>query len=96
LSSVSTSPGSGQPPTGPAPRSGGLGWVREQFAGAGLYRPATGRLLAGVLAGIARRVGVSPLVLRIAFVVSIFLPGPQFLLYLVLWIGMPQEQQTLP
>ncbi len=94
---MSTSPGSGQPPTGPTPRSaGGLGWVRERFAGAGLYRPATGRLLAGVLAGLARRVGVSPVVLRIAFVVSIFLPGPQFLLYLVLWIAMPQETPARP
>ncbi len=94
---MSTSPGSGQSPTGPAPRSaGGLGWVRERSARAGLYRPATGRLLAGVLAGLARRVGVSPLILRIAFVVSILLPGPQLLLYLVLWVAMPQEQQTIP
>jgi phage shock protein PspC (stress-responsive transcriptional regulator) len=48
------------------------------------------------LAGLARRVGVSPVVLRIAFVVSIFLPGPQFLLYLVLWIAMPQETPARP
>ncbi|MDP8943691.1 MAG: PspC domain-containing protein [Actinomycetota bacterium] len=48
-------------------------------------------MLAGVLAGLARRFGVAPRVLRIAFVVSILLPGPQVLAYLVLWVLMPRE-----
>ena len=30
-------------------------------------------------------------VLRVAFVVSIILPGPQFLAYVALWILMPSE-----
>jgi phage shock protein PspC (stress-responsive transcriptional regulator) len=69
----------------------GLGWIRGRLAEAGLFRPASGGLVAGVLAGLARRFGVSPWVLRGAFLLSILLPGPQFLLYAALWIAMPPE-----
>ena len=50
------------------------------------------RWIAGVCAGIARRAGVSPLLIRAIFVLSIALPGPQVLVYLVLWVLMPEEQ----
>ncbi len=48
-------------------------------------------MLAGVGAAIARGLGVRPAVVRIAFVVSILLPGPQFLLYAALWLALPVE-----
>ena len=57
----------------------------------GLVRPRQGRLLAGVLVGLANRFGVSPNVARLAFIVSMLLPGPQILAYIVLWILMPSE-----
>jgi phage shock protein C len=57
----------------------------------GLVRPRTGRLLAGVCAGLAKRFGISPTVVRVLFVVSLILPGPQALVYIVLWILMPSE-----
>ena len=69
----------------------GLGWVRERMAATGLSRPSHGRVAAGVLAGLARRLGISPWLLRGAFLISVFLPGPQFVLYVVLWIAMPRE-----
>jgi phage shock protein PspC (stress-responsive transcriptional regulator) len=56
-----------------------------------LARPRRGRLIAGVCAGLARRFGFSPAQVRIAFVLSCILPGPQFALYLVLWVLMPAE-----
>jgi phage shock protein C len=56
-----------------------------------LTRPRRGKIIAGVCAGIGRRFGWSPWLVRAAFVVSIVLPGPQFLLYIALWILMPQE-----
>jgi phage shock protein C len=43
-----------------------------------------------VCAGIARRYGVSPTRVRLLFVVSLLLPGPQILLYLAGWILMPK------
>jgi phage shock protein C len=73
------------------PRGGGLAGVRAQAGGQGLVRPRRGRLLAGVAAGLGQRFGVSPWVPRVIFVLSLFLPGPQFLVYVVLWAVMPSE-----
>jgi phage shock protein C len=58
---------------------------------AALTRPRRGRIIAGVCAGIARRFGWSPWLVRLVFVVSCVLPGPQILLYAALWILMPRE-----
>jgi phage shock protein PspC (stress-responsive transcriptional regulator) len=56
-----------------------------------LVRPRRGRWIAGVCAGIADRSGVSRALVRALFVVSIILPGPQFLVYIALWIFIPSE-----
>jgi phage shock protein C len=56
-----------------------------------LIRPATGRWIAGVCAGLARRFNMSPTVVRLLFILSCLLPGPQVLVYLALWIMMPSE-----
>lgn len=55
-----------------------------------LKRPRQGRIIAGVCAGIARRYGWSPTVVRVVFVLSLLLPGPQFLIYIALWILVPE------
>jgi phage shock protein PspC (stress-responsive transcriptional regulator) len=54
-----------------------------------LVRPRDGRWIAGVCAGIADRFGVSRNLVRALFVVSVILPGPQFVIYLALWILIP-------
>ncbi|MCY1137476.1 PspC domain-containing protein [Actinoplanes sp. Pm04-4] len=56
-----------------------------------LARPRDDRWVAGVCAGLARRFGVSPGVMRLIFVVSILLPGPQVLIYFILWALLPNE-----
>jgi phage shock protein PspC (stress-responsive transcriptional regulator) len=56
-----------------------------------LVRPRRGRWIAGVCAGLAERFGLPPMVVRLAFVLSCALPGPQFVLYIVLWILIPAE-----
>jgi phage shock protein PspC (stress-responsive transcriptional regulator) len=55
-----------------------------------LVRPRN-RVIAGVCSGLAARFGLSANVVRLLFVVSCLLPGPQFLVYLVLWVMMPSE-----
>jgi phage shock protein PspC (stress-responsive transcriptional regulator) len=57
----------------------------------GLARPRKGRWIAGVCAAIADRFGISRAVVRALFVISIVLPGPQVLVYVVLWILIPSE-----
>ena len=66
--------------------------VPASLAERGLTRPASGRMLGGVCAGLARRFGIPKFAVRLGFVVSIVLPGPQFLLYAALWILMPSDR----
>jgi phage shock protein PspC (stress-responsive transcriptional regulator) len=56
-----------------------------------LRRPRHHRIIAGVCAGIAQRFGWSPFAVRLIFVLSCILPGPQILLYLALWLLIPSE-----
>jgi phage shock protein C len=49
-------------------------------------------MLAGVLAGLAHRFGMRPRTVRVLFLLSCILPGPQFVAYLVLWVLMPAER----
>jgi phage shock protein PspC (stress-responsive transcriptional regulator) len=56
-----------------------------------LTRDSRHAVLAGVCAGLARRFGLSRNGLRLAFVVSCVLPGPQFIAYVVLWVLMPRD-----
>ncbi|MCW2811261.1 MAG: DNA-binding protein [Friedmanniella sp.] len=58
-----------------------------------LTRPVDNRMVAGVCAGIARRFNVSPFWVRVAFVASMLLPGPQILIYLAGWILIPNESR---
>jgi phage shock protein PspC (stress-responsive transcriptional regulator) len=56
-----------------------------------LVRPRNDRWIAGVCAGLGRRFGLSPGIVRLLFVLSCLLPGPQFLIYIVLWIIVPSD-----
>jgi phage shock protein PspC (stress-responsive transcriptional regulator) len=66
--------------------------IHNKFRSQGLVRPAEGRLLAGVCAGLGRRFGVDPWPARLIFVlVLLLLPGSQILVYPLLWLLMPKE-----
>jgi phage shock protein PspC (stress-responsive transcriptional regulator) len=56
-----------------------------------LVRPRDDRWIAGVCAGLGRRFGMSPNLVRLLFVVSTILPGPQFIIYIALWLLIPNE-----
>ena len=58
-----------------------------------LVRPRDNRWIAGVCAGLARRFGMSAGLVRLLFVLSVLLPGTQVIIYLVLWILMPNEER---
>lgn len=55
-----------------------------------LVRPREGRVIAGVAAGLADRFEMERRTMRLLFVISLLLPGPQILLYLVLWLVIPE------
>jgi phage shock protein PspC (stress-responsive transcriptional regulator) len=56
-----------------------------------LTRPRNGKVIAGVCAGLAQRFGWNANVVRLVFLLSCLLPGPQFVIYLVLWVLMPKR-----
>ncbi|QQQ79739.1 PspC domain-containing protein [Saccharothrix sp. 6-C] len=56
-----------------------------------LTRPQDRKVIAGVCAGLAARYGWKASTVRVVFVLSCLLPGPQFLIYLVLWVMMPKR-----
>ena len=56
-----------------------------------LTRSRSDAWLGGVCGGLAQRYGWDPTLVRALFVASILLPGPQVLLYLLLWIVIPRD-----
>ncbi|MFG2053904.1 PspC domain-containing protein [Micromonospora sp. NPDC048930] len=59
-----------------------------------LVRPRQGRMFAGVCAGLAQRFGMSAGMVRLLFLLSLLLPGTQVIIYLILWILMPDEDRV--
>lgn len=56
-----------------------------------LSRPRSNRVIAGVCAAVAHRFGWNPTTVRIVTVLSCLLPGPQFVIYIVLWVLIPSD-----
>jgi phage shock protein PspC (stress-responsive transcriptional regulator) len=56
-----------------------------------MTRSRNDKMIAGVCAGIARRYGWRTSRVRLLFVLSCLLPGPQFVVYLILWWMMPES-----
>jgi len=66
--------------------------VHDSLRRQGLVRPAQGRVLGGVCAGLGRRFGIDPWPARLLFVlIVLMLPGSSILIYPILWILMPRE-----
>ena len=69
--------------------------IRSTFARQGLIRPTDGGILGGVCAGVGHRLGLTPWVTRLLFVLLlVVLPGSPLLIYPVLWILMPAEESV--
>jgi phage shock protein C len=79
-------------PTGAAAHARGMEKIRTSLARQGLVRSSDRAVVAGVCAGVGRRLGLTPWVTRLLFVVTLFaLPGSQLLVYPLLWFLMPSE-----
>ena len=69
--------------------------VRASFAREGLVRVRDERVLAGVCAGLGRRIGLDPWPTRLLFaLLTILLPGTPLVFYVVLWVLMPDERDV--
>jgi len=56
-----------------------------------LYRSETNRMLAGVAAGLAEYLSIDPSLVRIAFIITGFFSGFGLMMYLILWLILPNE-----
>lgn len=56
------------------------------------YRDPDNRVLGGVSSGIASFFSVDPIVIRLIFLVSLFIGGSGFILYIILWIITPEAK----
>lgn len=56
-----------------------------------LVRPTRGKVLAGVCAAIADRLGLPRWIIRLLWIVLSFIPGPLWVLYVVFWVIIPAE-----
>jgi phage shock protein C len=56
-----------------------------------LYRSSKDKMLGGVAAGLAEYFDIDPTIVRVLFVVTLFLGGTGVLAYIILWIIVPEE-----
>lgn len=70
--------------------------IRSAFARQGLVRSSDSGILGGVCAGLGRRLGLTPWIARLLFVVLLMvLPGSQLVVYPVLWFLMPADDSVV-
>lgn len=78
-----------------APRHGGLDSFFALLRRPGIVRVSEGKWFAGVATGLARWLGVDPLVVRAGFILFGIFFGMGIALYLVLWLLLPAEDGSL-
>jgi phage shock protein C len=60
-----------------------------------LSRSVDNRMFAGVAGGLAEYFNIDPVIIRLIFVILMLAGGPGILIYIVLWIIMPEEPTVL-
>lgn len=59
-----------------------------------LYRDGDNRILGGVCSGMGAYFNIDPVILRIIFVLVLFMGGASVLIYIILWIVVPKAKTT--
>lgn len=59
-----------------------------------LTRSESDKWIGGVCGGLAEYFGISSALVRVLFVLSCLLPGPQFLIYLIMWVIVPKASKV--
>jgi phage shock protein C len=61
-----------------------------------LYRSRSDRMFKGVCGGLAEYFGLDPILIRVVFVVSLFVGGIGLISYVLLWLFVPEEPREEP
>lgn len=59
-----------------------------------LYRDGDNRVLGGVCSGMGAYFNIDPVILRVIFVLALFMGGASILVYIILWIAVPKAKTT--
>ena len=59
-----------------------------------LYLSEKDRKIAGVCGGLGEFLGVDPTIVRVAFLVSLFIWGTGLLIYLIMWLVVPRNPKN--
>lgn len=59
-----------------------------------LERDTSNKMIAGVAAGVANYFGIDPTVVRVLWALTIFFGGLGFIVYVVMWILVPEADPT--
>ena len=60
-----------------------------------LYRSKSDSVIAGVCGGLGEYFNTDPIIFRILFVLAILFGGGGVLVYIILWIAVPEEKSTI-
>lgn len=60
-----------------------------------LYRDGDNRVLGGVCSGMGAYFNIDPVILRVIFVLVLFMGGASVLIYIILWIVVPKAKTTV-
>ena len=77
--------------TTPTPTPSGAFWQRCRELDT-LRRPSDHRAIAGVAEGLSRHFDVDPIIVRVLFAALTFFSGAGLILYVALWLTVPQEE----
>lgn len=61
-----------------------------------LYRSNTNKVFAGVAGGLAEFLGTDPVLIRVLFVLAAIFGGGGLLIYIILWIAVPEKPFYYP
>lgn len=59
-----------------------------------LFRDTEGAMVAGVASGLARYLGIDPVIVRLLFIAVTFFGGAGILIYILLWLLVPEAKTT--
>lgn len=76
---------------GSGPEAGAAAAGRRADAPRVLRRSRDDRIIAGVAGGLGRYLGIDPILIRIAFLLTLFLGGAGLVLYLLGWLAIPLQ-----
>ena len=58
-----------------------------------LYRSISDKKIAGIAGGLAEHFNIDPVIIRIAFVLAFLCGGGGLLIYIILWIAIPEQSR---